>query len=120
MGLFETIKSEERKDWFYWVGPLKIYDIALYGRADNITLPLSDKIIATKLVACANRGSSYVDYLQELGFRIGRTLILTVNEDNCGKLMIQGKVDLAPYDEQSIEAMAAKLDPQIIPISSNL
>jgi polar amino acid transport system substrate-binding protein len=113
MGLFETIKSEERKDWFYWVGPLKIYDIALYGREDNITLALSHKIIATKLVACANRGSSYVDYLQELGFKIGRNLVLTVNEDNCGKLMIQGKVDLAPYNEQSIEAMAKKLDPQI-------
>jgi polar amino acid transport system substrate-binding protein len=113
MGLFETIKSEERKDLFHWVGPLKIYDIALYGREDNITLPLSPNIIATKLVACANRGSSYVDYLQELGFKIGRNLVLTVNEDNCGKLMIQGKVDLAPYNEQSIEAMAAKLDPQI-------
>jgi polar amino acid transport system substrate-binding protein len=113
MGLFETIKSEERKDWFHWVGPLKIYDIALYGREDNITLPLSHNIIVTTLVACANRGSSYVDYLQELGFKIGRNLVLTVNEDNCGKLMIQGKVDLAPYNEQSIETMATKLDQQI-------
>ena len=113
MGLFETIKSEERKDWFQWVGPLKIYDIALYAREDKISGSVTINNISDKLVACANRGSSYVSILQGLGFVPGKNLIQTVNEDNCAKLMLLGKVDVAPYNERSIEDLAEQINPQI-------
>ena len=113
IGLFETIRSAEREDWFHWVGPLKIYDIALYARQGKMSAPLTKQNINNKLIACANRGSSYVKYLEDLGFRIGINLVQTVNEDNCAKLMIQGKVDVAPYNERSIEDLASQLDPQI-------
>jgi len=113
IGLFETIKSDERKDWFHWVGPLKIYDIALYAREDKISGTITINNISKKLIACANRGSSYVTILEDLGFKVGTNLIQTVNEDNCAKLMIQGKVDLAPYNERSIEDLATQLDPSI-------
>ena len=113
IGLFETIKSDERKDWFHWVGPLKIYDIALYARADKIVSTTDINNKGHKLLACANRGSSYVTILEDMGFKIGTNLIQTVNEDNCAKLMLQGKVDLAPYNERSIEDLATQLDPDI-------
>jgi polar amino acid transport system substrate-binding protein len=113
MGLFETIQSEERKEWFQWVGPLKIYDIALYARADKISKTTDINNMGQKLVACANRGSSYVTILEDMGFKVGTNLIQTVNEDNCAKLMLIGKVDLAPYNERSIEDLATQLDPSI-------
>jgi len=113
MGLFEIIQSEQRKEWFHWVGPLKIYDIALYARADKISNTTDINTKGHKLVACANRGSSYVTILEDMGFKVGTNLVQTVNEDNCAKLMLKGKVDLAPYNERSIEDLATQLDPSI-------
>lgn len=120
IGLFETIQSERRKDWFQWVGPLKIYDISLYARKDKISANVTVNNISKKLIACATRGSTYVTILEDLGFKAGTNLVETVTEDNCAKLMLQGKVDLAPYNERSIEDLAKQFDPQIkiVPVLS--
>lgn len=118
MALFETIQSDERKNWFHWVGPLKIYDISLYARADKISGALEPSAISPKLIACATRGSSYVEMLENLGFQTGINLVQTITDDNCARLMIQGKVDVAPCNERSLEELARAIAPdtQLIPV----
>lgn len=118
IGLFETIRSTQRESWFQWVGPLKIYQISLYGRSNTTHHKITPEELPGRLVACANRGSDYVNQIESLGFKQGINLVLTVNEDNCAHLMLQGKVDLAPYNENSILEFSKTLglDTEVIPV----
>jgi polar amino acid transport system substrate-binding protein len=118
IGLFETIRSAEREPLFQWVGPLKIYHISLYARSSKLTQSFDPSQLPGRWIACANRGSEYVSKIESLGFQQGKNLVLTVNEDNCAKLMLQGRVDLAPYNENSIEAFskALDMDTSVIPV----
>jgi len=51
-------------------------------------------------------------YLQ-LGFKIGRNLVLTVNEDNCGKINDSRHKLILPLQRAVFEGDGKKLDPQI-------
>ena len=112
IGLFETIRNPEREHWFQWVGPLKIYQTSLYARLRDDHQSIRAADLPGRWIACANRGSVYAEKIQARGFTQQHNLVLTVNEDNCVKLMLQGKVDLAPFNEYSLQRLLDALDDQ--------
>ncbi len=100
-GLFETVRNPEREAWFKWVGPLKIYNIGLYGRSDIFQSTNLTATTSSKYLACEYRDSVYVNALKSLGFTEGRNLILTVNHGDCLNLLRRGRVHLTSMNDAS-------------------
>ncbi|WP_438862578.1 substrate-binding periplasmic protein [Neptunicella sp.] len=108
VALFETIRNEDRETQFKWVGPLKHYQISLYARSDKVEPGLTMQQLAKRYNVCANRGSVYASMLQEMGFVADKNLVLTVNEDRCARMVVQQRVDLAPFNENTMQRLQAR------------
>ncbi|WP_416305156.1 substrate-binding periplasmic protein [Neptunicella sp. SCSIO 80796] len=107
IALFETIRNNDRENQFKWVGPLKHYQISLYARTDRVKPRLSMQQLTQGYNVCANRGSVYANMLQDQGFIVNKNLVLTVNEDRCARMLVQQRVDLAPFNENTMQRLEA-------------
>ncbi|MBC3764483.1 substrate-binding periplasmic protein [Neptunicella marina] len=107
--LFETSRTEAREKQFNWVGPLKHYDAALYGRDDILPANLSQQQINQGFIACAARGSFLASQLTDHGFIEGKNLVLTTNDDQCAPMLLQGRIDLTPLNERAQQQVTQRL-----------
>ncbi|WP_333608055.1 substrate-binding periplasmic protein [Arsukibacterium sp.] len=96
--LFETIRTEDRENKFQWVGPLKQYQMSLYGLKDTLKQK-SDKA----LIACELRGSVHQDKLLQIGFKEGVNLVLTTQGGDCIEMMAKGRVHLSTFSDWAVE-----------------
>jgi polar amino acid transport system substrate-binding protein len=100
--LFETVRTAEREHWFKWVGPLKHYQISLYGLKERIGERPDLNALAANYTACSYRNSATVAELKQRGFIEGKTLVLTSKSGDCLEMLLLGRVDLTAVNELSL------------------
>lgn len=100
--LFETVRTPEREHWFKWVGPLKHYQISLYGLKERLGERPDLNALARHYTACSYRNSATVEEIKRLGFSEGKNLILTSKSGDCLEMLLLGRVDLTAVSELSL------------------
>lgn len=100
--LFETVRTVEREQWFKWVGPLKHYQISLYGLKERVGEQPGLNALARNYTACSYRNSATVDEIKRLGFTEGKNLVLTSKSGDCLTMLLLGRVDLTAVSELSL------------------
>lgn len=108
--LFETVRTDEREKWFKWVGPLKHYQIALYGLKERIGDNPVLEALPKHYTACNYRNSATVDELKRLGFSEGENLILTSRSGDCLEMLLLGRADLTVVSEPSLPSFIANVE----------
>lgn len=106
--LFETARIPQREDRFKWVGPIKLFDMRLYGTKQLAQFSGDVNQLHRKYSACGYRGATHVSYLLALGFEEGKNLILTSRAGDCLQMMQRGRTDIVAlnyyrYGDQAIE-----------------
>lgn len=96
--LFETVRNNEREALFKWVGPIKFFDMQLYGPAELADLELSSQQLSQRFVACGYRGASYHQSLEDMGFHEERNLILMSRAGDCIEMLKLGRAELTPLN----------------------
>ncbi|HEY0923586.1 ABC transporter substrate-binding protein [Rheinheimera pacifica] len=99
--LFETVRTAEREPWFKWVGPLKHYQMALYGLKRRLGEASSLTELPGNYTACNYRNSATIDEIKALGFTEGKNLILTSKSGDCLEMLLLGRADLMAVSELS-------------------
>ncbi|MDP2715997.1 ABC transporter substrate-binding protein [Rheinheimera sp.] len=107
--LFETVRTAEREHWFKWVGPLKHYQISLYGLKERVGERPDLNALAANYTACSYRNSATVDELKQRGFIEGKTLVLTSKSGDCLNMLLLGRVDLTAVSELSLPEFIASV-----------
>tara|TARA_R110002126_G_scaffold15185_4_gene62487 strand:- start:914 stop:1711 length:798 start_codon:yes stop_codon:yes gene_type:complete len=110
VAVFETIRNAERDALFKWVGPLKQYDVILYGRAERLLRDPADFI--KYRIACEYRRSALVDELKKIGFTEEKNLVLTAKHGDCYDMLLRGRVDAIALSSNSAESQLAALTQQ--------
>lgn len=105
--LFETVRTAEREHWFKWVGPLKHYQIALYGLKHRVGDSPSLAALPRNYTACNYRNSATVSEIKALGFTEGRNLILTSKSGDCLDMLLLGRADLMAVGELAVPEYSA-------------
>lgn len=95
--LFETVRTPEREALFHWVGPIKYYNMMLYGSEQF--LGFTPENLSRTAVACGYRGASYTTALQDLGFVEGTNLVLVTRAGDCVTMVQLGRADITPLNE---------------------
>ncbi|MGP9800732.1 substrate-binding periplasmic protein [Rheinheimera sp. NSM] len=108
--LFETVRTAEREPWFKWVGPLKHYQISLYGLKERIGDAPELNALPRHYTACNYRNSATVDELKRLGFSEGENLILTSRSGDCLEMLLLGRADLTVVSEPSLPSFTANVE----------
>lgn len=96
--LFETVRNAEREDRFKWVGPVKFFDMQLYGPSELAGLGMSAAQLSERYVACGYRGASYQSALEQMGFSEGKNLVLMSRAGDCIQMVKLGRADLTPLN----------------------
>lgn len=97
--LFETVRNAERENLFKWVGPIKFFDMQLYGPDELSGLGLSVAQLTERYVACGYRGASYQSALEKMGFRDGNNLVLMTRAGDCIQMVKLGRAELTPLNQ---------------------
>lgn len=105
--LFETVRTAEREGWFKWVGPLKQYEMALYGLKQRVGSLPSNAALPGNYTACNYRNSATIDAIKALGFNEGSNLVLTSKSGDCLKMLLLGRVDLMAINELAVPGFSA-------------
>lgn len=105
--LFETVRTAEREPWFKWVGPLKHYQIALYGLKHRVGDAPTLAALPRNYTACNYRNSATVSEIKALGFTEGRNLILTSKSGDCLDMLLLGRADLMAVGELAVPEYSA-------------
>lgn len=92
--LFETARIPQREDRFKWVGPIKLFDMRLYGTKQVSQSSLEVNSLHRKYRACGYRGAAHVSYLMALGFEEGKNLTLTSRAGDCLQMIKLGRTDI--------------------------
>jgi polar amino acid transport system substrate-binding protein len=108
--LFETVRTAEREGWFKWVGPLKHYQIALYGLKHRVGDTPSLAALPRNYTACNYRNSATVGEIKALGFTEGKNLILTSKSGDCLDMLLLGRADLMAVSELSVPEFSANAE----------
>lgn len=96
--LFETVRNPEREALFKWVGPVKFFDMQLYGPAELAGLSISAAELSQRYVACGYRGASYQQALESMGFNEGQNLVLMSRAGDCVQMLRLGRSELTPLN----------------------
>lgn len=110
--LYETALTEDRRTLFKWVGPLKIYRLALFGRKNKIDPALPPATLGNVYTACEARDSAYLHHWRQYGFSGNARMTLTVQKSQCRDMFLQQRADLIVWNEFFIEPLAQKLSEQ--------
>lgn len=110
--LYQTALSEERRSQFHWVGPLKVYRLWLYGRADQLATGSKLTELHRQHIACETRDSRLMDHWQQFGFNSERRMVLTVQKAQCIELFLQQRIDLLIWNEYYEEQLQQELTEQ--------
>ncbi|SEH81431.1 polar amino acid transport system substrate-binding protein [Rheinheimera pacifica] len=105
--LFETVRTAERDPWFKWVGPLKHYQMALYGLKHRLGEISPLTVLPGNYIACNYRNSATIDEIKALGFTEGKNLILTSKSGDCLDMLLLGRADLMAVSELSAPEFSA-------------
>ncbi|SNY57481.1 polar amino acid transport system substrate-binding protein [Arsukibacterium tuosuense] len=92
--LFETARIPQREDRFKWVGPIKLFDMRLYGTERVSQSKLELNSLHRTYRACGYRGAAHVSYLTALGFEEGKNLTLTSRAGDCLQMISKGRTDI--------------------------
>lgn len=95
--LFETVRTPEREELFHWVGPVKYYNMQLYGPERLSGLTVAE--LSKSATACGYRGASYLPALQAMGFTEGINLVLVTRSGDCLTMLQLGRADVTPLNE---------------------
>lgn len=106
--LFETVRTAERESWFKWVGPLKHYQMALYGLKHRVAEQPSAAGLSTSYTACNYRNSATIEEIKALGFAEGKNLILTSKSGDCLDMLLLGRADIMAASELSMAEFSAQ------------
>ncbi len=96
--LFETVRNAEREALFKWVGPVKFYDMYLYGPSDIAGLGLTAAELSQRYIACGYRGASYHAALETMGFDDEKNLVLMTRAGDCIQMLKLGRAELTPLN----------------------
>lgn len=94
--LFETVRTPEREALFQWVGPVKYYNMHLYGPSSLQGASLER--LSDTTIACGYRGASYIPALQAMGFKEGVNLVLVTRAGDCIGMLKRGRADVTPLN----------------------
>lgn len=117
--LFETVRTTERDPWFKWVGPLKHYQMTLYGLKHRVGETPSLAALPKSYTACNYRNSATINDIKALGFTEGKNLILTSKSGDCLDMLLLGRADLMAVSELSVpefSASAAEAGSQLVKV----
>lgn len=114
--LFETVRTPEREKQFQWVGPVKYYDMQLYGPARFSGLSVAE--LSESAIACGYRGASYIPALQAMGFTEGANLVLVTRSGDCITMLQRGRADVTPLNENRHGVLYQEAALQLIPLHS--
>lgn len=120
IALFETVRTEERENWFKWVGPLQSYHLSLYGLKSHIDNKSDIKVAPEQYIACSYRNSAINKEIEKLGFKPENNLILTSKVGDCLHMVLLGRADVTPISELMLakfEAEAEQVGEQLIPLT---
>tara|TARA_R110002126_G_scaffold172606_10_gene321374 strand:+ start:2103 stop:2927 length:825 start_codon:yes stop_codon:yes gene_type:complete len=92
--LFETARIPQREQRFKWVGPIKLFDMRLYGTKSVSQSRLEVNLLHRVYRACGYRGAAHVSYLMALGFEEGKNLTLTSRAGDCFEMIRKGRTDI--------------------------
>ncbi len=106
--LFETARIPQREERFKWVGPVKLFDMRLYGSGKLAGFSGDVNQLHLRHSACGYRGATHVSYLKALGFEEGKNLTLTSRAGDCLQMMQRGRTDIVAlnyyrYGDQATE-----------------
>lgn len=110
--LYETALTEDRRALFKWVGPLKIYRLALFGRKNRINPALPLASLGRVYSACEARDSAYLHHWRQYGFSDSARMTLTVQKSQCRDMFLQQRADLIVWNEFFTAPLAQKLSEQ--------
>ncbi|KKO45326.1 hypothetical protein WG68_11425 [Arsukibacterium ikkense] len=110
--LFETAMTSDRQARFKWVGPLKIYPLALYGRKNTINPAIPLARLGYRYSACEARDSAYLQHWQQYGFGNTSRLTLTVQKSQCRDMFLQQRADLIIWNEYFNQVLSQQLAAQ--------
>lgn len=96
--LFETVRNSEREALFKWVGPVKFFDMQLYGPTELAGLGLNSQQLSQRFIACGYRGASYHQALETMGFNEEHNLILMSKAGDCIDMLKLGRAELTPLN----------------------
>lgn len=96
--LFETVRNPEREALFKWVGPVKFFDMQLYGPSELAGLSISATELSQRYVACGYRGASYQQALESMGFNEDQNLVLMSRAGDCVQMLRLGRAELTPLN----------------------
>jgi polar amino acid transport system substrate-binding protein len=101
--VYSTTRTPERESQFKWIGPTRVLDWVLYGRADR-NYKFDQLEDARALRIGVYNGDVRGDYLSARGYRVA---IAQNDEDNAHKLMAD-RIDLWATAEKFAEATIAR------------
>ncbi|ASP40662.1 amino acid ABC transporter substrate-binding protein [Bacterioplanes sanyensis] len=93
-GIFCTVRSEQREDWFEWVGPLTNTGWALFAKPGS-GITLSSLEDAKQYEIGGYKGDVRTNYLMEHGFNVS---VITEDAQNPRRLQLD-QIDLWVSDE---------------------
>ncbi|WP_416305531.1 substrate-binding periplasmic protein [Neptunicella sp. SCSIO 80796] len=120
IALFETVRTEERENWFKWVGPLQSYHVSLYGLKQQVADKPDINTSPDDYIACSYRNSAIVNEVKKFGFKVGHNLILTSKMGDCQQMVLLGRADVTPVSELMLTefiAAAEQAGDQLIPVA---
>jgi len=109
--LFETVRTEDRRNEFQWVGPVQIYRIGLFG-LKSVVARAANKPLPGHLTACAYRTSAVIADLNRLGFVEGKNLSTTVNAGECFEMLMRHRADVMALTELGVQQLEAQVKHQ--------
>lgn len=112
--LFETVRTAERELLFHWVGPIKYYNMLLYG--NESLRSVRPENLSQAAVACGYRGASYSQALHDLGFVEGHNLVLVTRAGDCVKMLQLGRADVTPLNEYRYGALFQQDALRLVPL----
>lgn len=114
--LFETVRNEEREALFKWVGPVKFYDMQLYGPPQLAGLGLSSTELSRRHVACGYRGASYHSALEAMGFSEENNLVLIARAGDCIQMLKLGRAELTPLNRLRYGERFSAFGVELVPL----
>lgn len=112
--LFETVRIPEREALFHWVGPIKYFNMMLYG--SEAYRGFSIENLSRTAVACGYRGASYSKALHELGFVEDTNLVMVTRAGDCLKMLELGRADVTPLNEFRHGKLFQQNDLRLVPL----
>ncbi|WP_088328376.1 transporter substrate-binding domain-containing protein [Lacimicrobium sp. SS2-24] len=105
--IYSMIRSDKREPLFHWIGRLQRIDYQFYGLRSNQQLHVNTVEDALNYTVVSIRNSFEASSLKQLGFELGRNLILVVDYASAWEILELGRADLIFADAATLTSITS-------------